>query len=153
MAFLRQHHPFSELDEDGVSAVAQSVQIVHVPARETVLLEGGSPADAIGVVRKGAMDLLIGDVVVDQLDSGEVYGLMSVMTRRPPSVTVRAAEDTLSYLVPASVARRVFADEHAVAWSQPVVGGQRQVGVRGHPGKPVPDQGRRLHDDPPRYVR
>ncbi len=115
MAFLRQHHPFSELDEDGVTAVAQSVQIVHVPARETVLLEDGPPADAIGVIRKGAMELLTGDVVVDQLESGEVYGLTSVMTRQSPSMTVRAVEDTLSYLVPASVARRVFADEHAMA--------------------------------------
>jgi CBS domain-containing protein len=115
MAFLRQHHPFSELDEDGFTAVAQSVQIVHVPARKTVLLENGPPADAIGVVRKGAMELLTGDVVVDQLESGEVYGLTSVMTRQPPSMTVRAVEDTLSYLVPASVARRVFAGEHAVA--------------------------------------
>lgn len=115
MAFLRQHHPFSELDEDGFAAVAQALQIVHIPAGEVILLEDGPPADALGVVRKGAVELVTGDVVVDQLEVGDVYGLTSVMTKQPPSMTARAVEDTLSYVVPASVVRRVFSSERAVA--------------------------------------
>ena len=105
MAFLRRHHPFSELDDEAFATLARSVEIAHVPAGDVVLLEEGPPADALGVVRKGAVELLTGDVVVDQLDAGEVYGLTSVMTEQPPTMTVRAVEDTIAYLVPADVAR------------------------------------------------
>jgi len=108
MAFLRQHHPFSELDDQAFAALARSVEIVPLPAGDVVLLENGPPAEALGVVRKGAVQLVTGDVVVDQLDPGEVYGLTSVMTERAPTMTVRAVEDTLAYLVPADVARRVL---------------------------------------------
>lgn len=115
MAFLRQHHPFSELDDDGRTAVAQALQIIYVPAGDVILLQDGSPAEAVGVVRKGAVELISGDLVVDQLEAGDVYGLTSVMTAQPPSMTVRAVEDTLAYVVPASVARKVFASERAMA--------------------------------------
>ncbi|MDP9184591.1 MAG: cyclic nucleotide-binding domain-containing protein, partial [Actinomycetota bacterium] len=95
MAFLRQHHPFSELDDEGAAALAQALQIIHVPAGDAILTEDGPPAKAAGVIRKGALELVTGDIVVDQLEPGEVYGLTSVMTQRPPAMTVRAVEDTL----------------------------------------------------------
>ena len=115
MAFLRQHHPFSELDDDGRAAVAQALQIIYVPAGDVILLQDGSPADAVGVVRKGAVELVSGDLVVDQLEPGDVYGLTSVMTAQPPSMTVRAVEDTLAYVVPASVARKIVPNSQSGA--------------------------------------
>ncbi len=54
MAFLRQHHPFSELDDDGLAAVRTALTIVHVPAGDAILTEGGAPADAVGLIRKGS---------------------------------------------------------------------------------------------------
>jgi CBS domain-containing protein len=115
MAFLRQHHPFSELDDESAAAIARSLQIVHIPDGDAPLIEDGPPAGAVGVIRKGALQLVTGHVVIDELGPGDLYGLTSVMTEQPPSMTVRAVEDTLAYLVPANVARRVFASRSAAA--------------------------------------
>jgi CBS domain-containing protein len=115
LAFLRQHHPFSELDDASLQQVAGALEIVFTASGDTLLTEGGPPADAVGVIRKGALDLVAGDVVVDQLESGDAFGFTSVMAAQPPTMTVRAVEDTLSYLVPAGVIRRVFASGSTVA--------------------------------------
>ena len=115
LAFLRQQHPFSELDDVSLKEVAGALEIVFTAAGATLLTEGGPPAESVGVIRKGALDLLTGDVVVDQLEPGDVFGFTSVMAGQPPTMTVRAVEDTLSYLVPAAVIRRVFATDSTVA--------------------------------------
>ena len=115
MAFLRQHHPFSELDDDGLAAVRTALTIVHVPAGDAILTEGGAPADAVGLIRKGELELSTGSVVVDLLEPGDVFGLTSVMTGQVPTMTVRAVEDSLCYLLPAEVARRVLSSAEATA--------------------------------------
>jgi CBS domain-containing protein len=115
MAFLRQHHPFSELTSEQLEQVRRSLQIVHLPAGEAILEEGGEPAETVGVIRKGELELVTGDVVVDLLEPGDVFGLTSVMADLPPSMTVRAVEDTLCYLIPAEVARTVLASPAASA--------------------------------------
>jgi CBS domain-containing protein len=115
MAFLRQHHPFSELDDRDLEQVRRSLEVVHVAEGEAILEEGGEPADAVGVVRKGAVELVAGGVVVDLLEPGEVFGLTSVMTQLAPTMMVRAVEDTLCYLIPAPVARAVLASPAAQA--------------------------------------
>ena len=115
MAFLRQHHPFSELDDDGLAVVRTALTIVHVPAGDAILTEGGAPADAVGLIRKGELELSTGSVVVDLLEPGDVFGLTSVMTGQVPTMTVRAVEDSLCYLLPAEVARRVLSSAEAIA--------------------------------------
>ena len=115
MAFLRQHHPFSELADADLEQVRRSLEVVHLAEGEAILEEGGEPADAAGVIRKGALELVAGGVVVDLLEPGEVFGLTSVMTELAPTMTVRAVEDTLCYLIPAPVARAVLASPAAQA--------------------------------------
>ena len=119
LTFLRQHHPFSELDEERLGDVGAVLEIAHIPAGEAVLHEGGAPAEAVGLIRKGELELSTGSVVVDLLEPGDAFGLTSVMTGQPPSMTVRAVEDTLCYLVPADVARRALTSAAAMAsvWS------------------------------------
>jgi CBS domain-containing protein len=115
MAFLRQHHPFSELADADLEQVRRSLEVVHLAEGEAILEEGGEPADAAGVIRKGELELVAGGVVIDLLEPGEVFGLTSVMTELPPTMTVRAVEDTLCYLIPAPVARAVLASPAAQA--------------------------------------
>jgi CBS domain-containing protein len=115
MAFLRQHYPFSTLDDERFRALASTLQIAHVEAGKDILIEGGAPATEVGVVRKGSLAVLAGDAVIDVLEPGEVFGLPSAMTGSPPTATVRAAEDTLIYLIPAEAARDALPPDVAVA--------------------------------------
>jgi CBS domain-containing protein len=106
--FLRRYAPFSELAEERLRKVARSVEIAHVPAGKTILRQGGEPVDGLHVIRKGAVELVDEGRVIDLLGEGEVFGQSSLLAHGSPSLTVRAHEDTLVYVVPEPLATEVL---------------------------------------------
>ena len=106
--FLRRYPPFDELDAERLARVAGSVEIAHAAAGTTILHQRGEPATALYLVRKGAVELLDDGRVLDLLGEGELFGQFSLLAHERPTVTVRAEEDTLLYLIPEAVADEVL---------------------------------------------
>ena len=102
--FLHRYPPFDALTPERLSEVARTVEIEHFPANTVILQEGGEPATALYVIRKGAVELLDGGRPLDLLLEGEIFGQFSLLSHDVPSLTVRAQEDTLCYLIPAATA-------------------------------------------------
>ncbi|MFI5393018.1 MAG: putative nucleotidyltransferase substrate binding domain-containing protein [Myxococcota bacterium] len=121
--FLRRYPPFDELDEDNLAQLARSVEIEHFPADTVILQQGGEPAQALYVVRKGAVELLDDGMLLDQLVEGEVFGQFSLLADESPTLTVRAQEDTLCYLVPPETADPMLGSESGVSF---VIGSMRR---------------------------
>jgi CBS domain-containing protein len=109
--FLGGYPPFDALPEDRLRDVAATVSVEHFPAGETILRQEGEPARELYVVRKGAVELRDDDVLVDLLGEGDVFGQLSLLADERPSLTVRAHEDSLCYLIPADVAEEVLGTE------------------------------------------
>jgi CBS domain-containing protein len=106
--FLQRHAPFDTLSPEQLQEVARSVEIEHVPAGSVVLRQGGEPASHLYVVRKGAMELVDDERAIDLLGEGEIFGQFSLLAGAGPTITVRAHEDTLCYLIPASTADEIL---------------------------------------------
>ena len=121
--FLRHYPPFDELEPDRLDAVAGSVEIEHVPEGTVVLQQGGAPASHLYVVRKGAVELLDDGRLLDLLGEGEVFGQFSLLAHEGPTVTVRAHEDTLCYLIPEEVADELLETSAGQAF---VIGSMRR---------------------------
>jgi CBS domain-containing protein len=98
--FLARYPPFNGLESERVVAISGTVQIEHFAAETVILTQEGEPARALYVVRKGAVELVDGGTVLDLLGEGEVFGEFSLLASEGPTVTVRALEDTLCYLIP-----------------------------------------------------
>lgn len=109
VTFLRRYAPFSELGDEDLVQLTRKVEIAHFPAGEVILRQDGPPADALHVIRKGAVELLDDGLVLDLLGEGEVFGQFSVFAHESPTVTVRAREDTLCYLIPETAATGLLA--------------------------------------------
>jgi CBS domain-containing protein len=109
--FLSRFPPFDPLSEDRLQRVARSVSVEHFPAGEAILRQDGEPARELYVVRKGAVELRDDDVIVDLLGEGDVFGQLSLLAEDRPSLTVRAHEDTLCYLIPGDVAEEILGTE------------------------------------------
>ncbi|MGE5227470.1 MAG: putative nucleotidyltransferase substrate binding domain-containing protein, partial [Planctomycetaceae bacterium] len=88
--------------------VARGVEIAHHPAGEVILRQGGDPVDGLHVVRKGAVELVDEGRVIDLLGEGETFGQFSLLAHGSPSLTVRAHEDTLVYVLPEPLASEVL---------------------------------------------
>ena len=115
-AFLRRYPPFDGLSEERLRAVVRATQIEHFAAGTVILRQAGEPASHLAVVRKGEVELLDGGLLLDLLGEGEVFGQFSLMARESPTLTVRAAEDTLCYLIDASVADDILESSAGVAF-------------------------------------
>ena len=72
--FLSSHEPFRELDEAALEDLAQRVEVEFFAAGATILAQGGRSQDRIRVVRRGTVELVDGDRVLDLLGEGEMFG-------------------------------------------------------------------------------
>src|SRR5262245_37508416 len=115
-SFLAEHAPFDELDEKDLDRVVSAVEIEHFAPGAVILQQAGAPATHLFVVRKGEVDILDGGRVIDEVGEGEVFGMWSLLGKVAPSATVRAAEDTLCYLIPAAVANDVLRTGAGIAF-------------------------------------
>ena len=115
-SFLAEHPPFDQLDAGELDRVVSAVEIEHFPPGAVILEQAGAPATHLFVVRKGEVDILDGGRVIDEVGEGDVFGMWSLLGKVAPSATVRAAEDTLCYLIPAGVANEVLRTGAGVAF-------------------------------------
>ncbi|MEP7059389.1 MAG: putative nucleotidyltransferase substrate binding domain-containing protein [Actinomycetota bacterium] len=97
--FLSRYPPFNGLEPERVSAIAANVQVEHFAAGARTLSQEGDPAHALYVIRKGAVELVDGGDVLDLLSEGEVFGQFSLLACEGPTLSLRAQEDTLCYLI------------------------------------------------------
>jgi CBS domain-containing protein len=104
-AFLARVPPFDTIEPDALERAARGVRIEFFPAGTTVLRQGGEPARWLYLVRRGEMELLVDDRLVDVLGEGETFGELSLLTGLGPTASVKAREDTLCYLVDEAATR------------------------------------------------
>ena len=102
--FLSAHAPFRGLPDDVLAEVAASVIVDFFPTGAVVLEQGGKPSEFLFVLRRGEVELVDGESVVDRLEEGETFGFPSLLAGTSPQHTVRVAEDALCYLFDRSVA-------------------------------------------------
>ncbi len=124
-AFLGRYPPFDALPQDRLETVAASVRIEYFPEGAVILQEGGEPAAFLYVIRKGAVERLDGETILDLLVEGETFGHLSLFSGLGPTVTVRAQEDTICYLIDAELAEQIVGTRHGLAFLSSAV--RRQI--------------------------
>jgi CBS domain-containing protein len=85
--------------------VAAQTEIEFHLAGAAILTEGGGPVTFLRVIHSGAVDILHDGRLLDLLGPGDAFGHAAMLSGLPPGFEARAAEDTLCYRIPVSVAR------------------------------------------------
>ena len=98
--FLGIQSPYDALDPPELERLARSVEVEFFTRGTVVVETGGEPLQHVWVVRTGAVEVLDDGRLVDLLGEGDTFGHVSTLSGRPPTLTVRAAEETLCYRLP-----------------------------------------------------
>src|SRR4249920_501742 len=98
-AFLRRFPPFDALPEGELERAEAAVLERAYAAGDLVLVEDGTPAHHLYVVRTGSVELLHEEEVIDVLEPGEAFGHPSLLSGMAPAFDVRAREPTVCLLV------------------------------------------------------
>lgn len=102
--FLAAHAPFRGLPDHVLAELAASVIVDFFPTGTVVLEQNGRPSEFLYVLRRGRVELVDSDRVVDRLEEGEAFGFPSLLSGTSPQYEVRIVEDALCYLFDRSVA-------------------------------------------------
>ena len=107
--FLRKYPPFAGLDAEVLDELADSVEVEFHAAGQIIFSKGVGPVEALRVIRSGAVEVVNDGQVLDLMDVGEMFGHASMLSGLPTGFEARAAEDTLTYRIPAGVASQILA--------------------------------------------
>jgi len=120
VSFLKNVPPFQFLTAFELSRLAGQMTLEFFP-KDTVILSAGHPAsESLYVVHKGGVKLALRSqvgkqLVLDMRSEGEIFGLLSVMSKDLARLDVTAIEDTLCYRIPAEQVQRLIASHAEVA--------------------------------------
>jgi CBS domain-containing protein len=125
--FLGAHPPFDTLSDDELATVAASSEIEFAAAGTIILEQAVATPEHAWVVRRGSVELLDGQRVVDLLGEGEMFGHAALLSEWPTALAVRAHEDTLCYRIPADVIRPVLARPAALRFAARSLAGRYEM--------------------------
>jgi CBS domain-containing protein len=95
--FLHSHEPFLELDERALEALAARTEVEYFGAGEVIFRQGEPAMRHVRIVRRGSVELVDRDRVLDLILEGEWFGHPAMLSGLPTGTAARAAEDSLTY--------------------------------------------------------
>jgi len=128
--FLGDHPPFDTLDEEELARVAAACEIEFAEGGTVVLEQAVAAPGFAWVVRRGAVELLDEDRVVDQLGEGEMFGHVALLSEWPTPLGVRASEDSLFYRIPEQAIRPVLERPAALRYAARTLSGRYEMRLR-----------------------
>lgn len=114
--FLRTHDPFSGLDDEALERLVERVEVEDFEAGATVFKQGERSQDRVLLVRRGAIELVDGNRVLDVLGEGELFGHPSMLSGLPFGFEARVQEDSCCYSMPASDAIPLLARRSSLSY-------------------------------------
>src|SRR5512143_108985 len=97
---LRQHLPFSAMAEADLAWLVERLSVIYQPQGATLLEAGGSPPDALFIVKQGVVEGVAPGAEAArllQLASGEMFPLGALLTARAAVDRYVAASDVFCY--------------------------------------------------------
>ncbi len=108
--------PFDAFDPDAVERLAEAVEVEFHPAGAIIFSKGAQAVEFLRVIRTGAVEVFDDGRVLDLMGPGEMFGHASMLSGLPTDFGTRAAEDTLTYRIPADAASDVLARPHGLRY-------------------------------------
>lgn len=119
MQFLKKVPPFQFLDEHVLSMVVKNLTMEFYPKGTVILKQDSKPSDSIRIIKKGGVRLSVKskdgeDVVIDYRGEGDIFGIISLMSKDRQKTTIVAVDDTICYLLNKETVYRLIEDHPLV---------------------------------------
>ena len=92
---------------------AGDLSMEFYPKDTVILKQNGPPSDCLRVIKKGAVKVLMGDemgeeIVLEYKGEGDNFGFLSLIGKDRQRTTIKAVEDTLCYILGEERVRRLI---------------------------------------------
>lgn len=98
--FLKDFPPFNTLDNAQLMTICEQVKVGYYEVGDYVFKENESLHDAFYVVKDGAVGIFRGlDVLVDECDEGDIFGLRALIRQSNYRLSAKAIEECIVYAI------------------------------------------------------
>ncbi|MGB9873459.1 MAG: putative nucleotidyltransferase substrate binding domain-containing protein [Hydrogenobacter sp.] len=108
--FFKETYPFDRLSEEDIKRLSSNIMVRYYSKGETIFEEGSPSLEFLYVIRKGAVVLKKGNVVVDYLHEGDSFDYLSILEDAPPFSKAVAIEDTILFMIHKRMFLRLLKD-------------------------------------------
>jgi CBS domain-containing protein len=120
VTFLEKIPPFQFLPVAELRSLAKVTSLEYFPKDSVILAAGDRASDSLYIVQKGAVKLGIRtqvgkELIIDMRGEGEIFGLLSLMSRDVARLNVIAVEDTFCYSISREDMQDVMERHHEVS--------------------------------------
>lgn len=105
---LKSHPVFKGLSEEALKSLAARARTVKYKTGE-IMIAAGTPGEVLGIILKGHAEAVTGTGAPKPIETGEVFGEMSLMTGDPTSASVIATTDVDAILIPRDILSQTVA--------------------------------------------
>jgi CBS domain-containing protein len=117
--FLKDYPPFSLLERNLLLQLSEQVLVKYYQEGDLIFRQGDVPGAHIFIVREGDVHLFREveeeQVLVEQCDEGDVFGIRPLIAEEQYALTAKAAEESLVYAVPVDGLQEVLKNNPRIA--------------------------------------
>lgn len=118
--FLKNYPPFTLIEKESLMEVAEKVVIQYYEPNQYIFEQNMPTSDFFYVVKEGAIQLLRKEedqkILIDECDSGDVFGIRPLLAKRPYVVSAQAMEESLIYAIHTKDFQNIFKNNSKVAF-------------------------------------
>lgn len=98
--FLKDFPPFNALEEEQLMTICEQVKIGYYEVDDYIFEKDEGLHDAFYVVKDGAVGIFReGDVLVDECDEGDIFGLRALIRQSDYRLSAKAIEESIVYAI------------------------------------------------------
>lgn len=100
--FLKDYPPFDFLDKVELNTICENIEVLYMDQEQYVFRQEESVHKCFYVIREGAVALEteLDNLMVDQCDEGDIFGLRAVVRKKEYLLSARTLEETILYCIP-----------------------------------------------------
>ena len=98
--FLKDFPPFNSLERDQLLTICENVRVRYYEKDNFVFEKDDELHDSFYVVKDGAVGLFReGDILVDECDEGDIFGLRAIIRKSKYRLSAQAIEESIVYSI------------------------------------------------------
>jgi CBS domain-containing protein len=118
--FLKDMPPFTLMDAGRLMRISEQVVVQYKKNGEIIFRQGDEPGTFFYIVHEGAVQLLSQaegeeDVLIEECDEGDLFGIRPLLAEEPYALTAQAKEECLLYAIRTSDFRQIVEHNPKVA--------------------------------------
>ena len=110
--FLKDYPPFDQMQQSDLDQLASRITVRFYRPNDFIFKEGEAQSGFCFILNQGNVKLFknesLKEVLVDQCEPGDIFGVRSIITKSPYSMTAQSLEESLVYAFPQTLFEQLF---------------------------------------------